>query len=344
MNCKKIGVVGLGAISNRHIESICNNNFFKLISVCDVNKKITDSVSKKLSVNGYYSIDDMIKNENLDIITILTPNGIHLENMISCINNGIDFIVEKPAALKKEDLINVIELSKKHNVNGYCVLQVRYNNTIKLLKKVLDKGIIGSIRSVSLVQRWQRPLEYFSGWRGLKDIGGGVLHEIGIHYLDVLQYVFGKPNVTSSSCYNTKHRGVDIDDTVYSILDFNGKFGGTCEITISAEPNNLECSISILGSNGFIKIGGKALNAVESYNFLSYKSKLDFEYILEEIKIDNKPNNYGSYEGSCPNHNIVYEMIQKNNAVTLKDSVNVISLIEDIYNKSNYYNCNNPLI
>ena len=148
---------------------------------------------------------------------------------------------------------------------------------------------------------------------------------------DLFQYVFGKPKVHSSKIYNTKHVSVDIEDTIYSILDFD-EFGGTCEITISAEPRNLECSLSILGSNGFVKIGGKAMNIIESANFLSHGSQTEFEKIRKKYKISNEPNNYGSYEGSCPNHPFVYRNL---NEFKMEESISVISLIDEIYQKSN---------
>jgi predicted dehydrogenase len=153
---------------------------------------------------------------------------------------------------------------------------------------------------------------------------------VGIHYLDVLQKLFGKPKVFSSKVYSNKHMNVDIEDTIYSIFDF-GDFGGTCEVTIAAEPHNLECSISIQGSNGFIKIGGKALNIIESANFLSYGCQYEFDKLLKKFYIKNDANDYGSYQGSCPNHPYVYQNL---NEFNLEESKNVISLIEEIYEKS----------
>ncbi len=113
---------------------------------------------------------------------------------------------------------------------------------------------------------------------------------------------------------------MDIEDTIYSIFDFGG-FGGTCEVTIAAEPQNLECSISIIGANGYVKLGGKALNIIESANFLSHK-----------YDISTEPNNYGSYQGSCPNHPFVYQNLKD---FDMSETLNVISLIDEIYEKSN---------
>ena len=191
--------------------------------------------------------------------------------------------------------------------------------------------MLGKIRGVNLVQRWQRPVEYFSGWRSIPNVGGGTLHEVGIHYLDILQYLIGVPRIVSATSYNTKHVQSDIEDTIYSLVDYKD-FGGTIEVTISAEPHNLECSISILGSNGFIKLGGKALNLIESYNFLSHGAKKQFESIISnhENVTYIPPNNYGSYLGSCPNHLGVYQNL---NMFKLKNTKNSLQIIENIYEK-----------
>ena len=116
------------------------------------------------------------------------------------------------------------------------------------------------------------------------------------------------------------------------MLDY-GSFGGTAEVTVSAEPKNLECSIQILGSNGYLKIGGKALNVIETYSFLSNGAEVKFKEILENNDTGNKSfNDYGSYLGSCPNHTEVYKNIEKFN---LTESKNGIKFIEKIYEKAN---------
>jgi len=144
-----------------------------------------------------------------------------------------------------------------------------------------------------------------------------------------------KPKSISSKVYSIKHKDVDIEDTVYSILDFKD-YGGTLEITIASEPTNLECSLSILGSNGFLKIGGKAMNIIESANFLSNGARVQYQNLVDNSKIPNKPNSYGSYQGSCPNHPDLYKNIDKYNIL---ESLPAIELIDQIYKQSDvkYY-------
>ena len=327
----KVGIIGCGAILPRHLEAINANPNFELTALCDIQKDLVESLSKKHNVLPYTDYKEMVMSKNVDFVTIATPNSLHHEQSIFSLKNGCDILVEKPVSFSVEEIEDIIKVSKKHKQEVFCVLQVRLNPTVQLLKEIISNNLLGDIRAVNLVQRWQRPIEYFTGWRSIPSIGGGTLYEVGIHYLDVFQYVFGKPKVHSSKVYSTKHTSVDIEDTIYSIFDFN-TFGGTCEITIAAEPRNLECSLSILGANGFVKIGGKALNIVESANFLSHGSQTEFDKIRKKYKISNEPNNYGSYEGSCPNHPFVYQNL---NEFKMEESINVISLIDEIYEKSN---------
>jgi predicted dehydrogenase len=331
MNKHKVGIVGCGAILPRHLESIEANDNFELVAICDIQEDLVKNLSKKLNVPYFTNYKDLIESGIADFITIATPNSLHVNQAIYALQNGCDVLVEKPVSFTKEEVNQIIETANKNNKNAYCVLQVRLNPTVSLLSEVLNSNLLGKIRSVNFVQRWQRPFEYFTGWRALPNVGGGTLYEVGIHYLDILQKLFGKPSVHSSKIYSNKHINVDIEDTIYSIFDF-GDFGGTCEVTIAAEPQNLECSLSVIGANGYIKLGGKALNIVESANFLSHGSQSEFEKIKKKYNISTEPNNYGSYQGSCPNHPFVYQNLKD---FDISETLNVISLIDEIYKKSN---------
>ena len=336
MNKKKykVTLVGCGAILPRHIESILSNSeFFEIHGFYDIDQNLSKHFSKKYGVINYKTFEEILADKECNLVSILTPNSYHFEQSKNIILNGKSVLVEKPVSTKSEEIMELHRLSLEQNVQAFCVLQVRLNQSVSILESVLRKKLLGNINSVSLIQRWQRPLEYFTGWRSIPSVGGGTLYEVGIHYLDVLQKVFGKPEVVGSKTYHNKHKEVDIEDTIYSIVDW-GNYGGTIEVTIASEPTNLECSISVQGSNGYLKLGGKALNIVESYNFLTNGVKKEFENILKENQIDIEPNKYGSYQGSCPNHPTLYKNIIENpNQFEILESYNAIKLIEEIYEK-----------
>jgi UDP-N-acetyl-2-amino-2-deoxyglucuronate dehydrogenase len=326
-----VGIIGCGAIFNRHVLSIKENKNFKLVSICDIDKNLVEDLAKNLNVKAYTDYKEMAKDKDVNFIVIASPNYYHYEQSIFCLKNKCDVLIEKPVSFKSIDIDDISRIAKEYNQKAFCVLQVRLNNSVAIVKETLSKKLLGELRGVSFVQRWQRPYEYFSGWRNSVKIGGGTLYEVGIHYLDVLQMLFGMPQIIATKTYKTKHKLANVEDTVYSLLDF-GKFGGTAEITVSAEPKNLECSIQIMGSNGYLKIGGKALNVIETYNFLSNGSQVKFEQILEDFNKENNDfNDYGSYLGSCPNHTDVYKNIEK---FSIEESKLGIELIEKIYKKA----------
>lgn len=328
----KVGIIGCGGIFPRHIEAIEANSDFELKSVCDIQKPLVKSLGKRYNVPFYTDYKEMILIEDLNFIVIATPNSLHKEQAIFSLEKGCDVLIEKPVTFNIEDLNEILETSKKEKQKAYCVLQVRLNPTVSLAKEILSKNLLGNIRGFSFTQRWQRPLEYFSGWRGEPNVGGGILYETGIHYLDILQYLIGNPKeILSTKTYTTKHKEGVIEDTVYSLVDY-GDFGGTIESTIASEPHNIESSITLMGSNGYVKIGGKALNIIESANFLSHGCTIEYQNLLKQYSYSKDPNSYGSYQGSCPNHPEVYRNLDKFN---LEETKNVITFIENIYKKAN---------
>ena len=147
--------------------------------------------------------------------------------------------------------------------------------------------------------------------------------------------MLGKPDVLSAKKYNTKHKKTEIEDTVYATLDYN-KFGGNIEVTISSEPRNLECSLSILTDCGFIKIGGKAMNIFEQISFADEGLETKVKKIVSKDNFVGIPNSYGSYAGSCPNHPDLYKNIDN---FSLIQTRSVLQLIDKIYENCNvkYY-------
>ena len=128
---------------------------------------------------------------------------------------------------------------------------------------------------------------------------GGTLLTQGIHYLDVMHYVLGDVKSVFARTNTVGHK-MDMEDVVHAIIDFESGALVNLEFTVCAYPHNLECSFTVLGKDGTIKIGGSAMNVCELW-VVKDKPK---PYIPEGLA----PNQYagGSYVVSCPNHYFVY--------------------------------------
>ena len=331
MNKYNLAILGCGAIFSRHIAAInFNSDYYKLIGVFDPNPEtIKLQKDSLLGIKIYNSEDEVYSDEVVNCIVILTPSYLHYQIAIKSLDNNKHVIIEKPATFYSHELNHIIELATKKNLNVFGVLQVRLNPSVIIAKTAIEKGCLGLIRGVSLVQRWQRPLSYFIGWRGSMETCGGVIREFSIHYLDILQYLVGLPKVLHSSFYNTKFTNTNISDTIYALFDFN-KFGGSFEISIAAEPKNIECTLSILTDKGFLKLGGKSLDEIIAVEFNDSETMDNFLLIKNSVLENNQ--SLTALTGASPYHPELYKQIFINpSSFHLKQTFNVIKLIEGIY-------------
>ncbi|HMT03579.1 MAG TPA: Gfo/Idh/MocA family oxidoreductase [Burkholderiales bacterium] len=326
----RIAVLGCGAIFNRHLSAInANKDNFELIGVFDPDTELLQKQTQQLKVKLYKNENEVYLDNEINCIVILSPSHLHFLQAMKALKHKKNVILEKPATFLAYEIDELELCAKVNDVNIFCILQVRLNPSVIIVKQLLEQQLLGKIRGVSLIQRWQRPISYFSGWRGSMKTGGGILREFAIHYLDVLQYLVGMPSVLSASFYNTKFIDFDTNDTIYALLNFK-HFGGSVEITISSEPKNLECSLSIMGEYGFIKLGGKSLDEISTADFLSNDIKNQFN-LIEESVMAKEIKDFVN-QGSCPHHPELYKQISiKPKLFTLNQTFNVIKLIEEIY-------------
>lgn len=326
----KVAVLGCGAIFSRHLAALnANKDDYEFIGYYDPKPEIQSKLSKELPQQRCYTSEkEVYQDSNVNCVVILTPSNLHYQQTKESLLNHKSVIVEKPASFKPSQLTELKDLAKIKSLNIFCVLQVRLNPSVKLVQQILHNNLLGDIRSSSLVQRWQRPVSYFTGWRGSYSGCGGVLNEFGIHYLDIMQYLLGVPKVTGAKFFNTKFTSSEVADSAYALFDF-GKFGGTMEICLTAEPHNIEVSLIIMGSNGYLKLGGKSLDQVIAIEFLTTEAKERYELICQDVlghKIDNQVT-----IGACPHHPELYKQIIHNQDLfDIEQTINVIGLIEEI--------------
>lgn len=335
---KKVGIVGCGKIFQAHFQAInYNSKNFSLVAVCDTDKERLKKAHSDTGVSAFSKLDSMLSDMQgkMDTVVIATPNYLHYSQAINALKNNYSIIIEKPISFKAKEVLEIFSLAKSKNLSADAVLQVRYNESVQFLKSAIEKSLLGKIRSASLIQRWQRPPEYFQSWRGNLEVGGGILYEIGIHYLDVMQWVIGEvPGVLDTRTFNTKYKKIAVEDILFSLVVFKNGAPGSIEVSLAAVPSNLECSLAVLGENGYIKISGQTMNKVEVANFEDNSPEI--KKLLKTLrKINNADKtgvyNYGNHLGSSPNHHILYQKISQGKGISLSEAVNSIDLIEKIY-------------
>jgi UDP-N-acetyl-2-amino-2-deoxyglucuronate dehydrogenase len=201
------------------------------------------------------------------------------------------------------------------------------------MRNALEDDLLGDIRSVTLTQRWQRPIGYFKDWRGKIEEGGKSLYEYTIHYLDIIDQLFGSPKVFCTKTFNHKHMDIPFDDTLYSIVQYSNGASGSIEVNVAVEPHNLECSLELIGSKGFLHVGGNALDEITRVEFENEEDQKKWESMEKKAGKALTPNSYGTHVGSCPNHPMIYEKIAEGTGFPISDAIASIKFIENVYAK-----------
>ncbi len=282
-----IALVGCGKVSKKHFKSLYFlKEFYSIKAICDLKKNILKESSEFLSDLFSESIEEIkdlklfnnyshllkeikLKTIQIDLIVICTPSGIHPEQCIMAGELGINVCSEKPLATNHNDAVKLCNFFKKNKAKLFIILQHRVNPYIKLLKKQIDKGRFGKISLITSNVFWHRPQSYYdeAEWRGTKLLDGGALLNQASHYIDLMAYLPNNKIQKISSLASNVDRNIETEDTGVLILEYEKGILGSLSLSILTYPNNLEGSISILGTRGSVKIGGKALNKIENWEF-----------------------------------------------------------------------------
>ena len=326
----RVAVLGCGAIFNRHLAALrANPDTYQFVGYFDPDPRVQEKWAVELAQQKCYSNeDDVYNDESVNFVAILTPSNLHYMQATKAIKSGKNVLLEKPASFKPQQLDELQQLAQQHGVTVSCVLQVRLNQSIAIAKEILQQHLLGTIRGAALVQRWQRPLSYFDGWRETYAGCGGILNEFGIHYLDIMQYLLGVPTPVAAQFFKAKFVNAEVADSAYALLDY-GIFGATMEISLAAEPRNIALSLTIMGSEGYIKLGGKSLDQIVEHGFLTTTTEDKYQQICQQIlgyQITNQVE-----IGACPHHPELYKQLILNpERFNLSVTNDVIKLVHQI--------------
>lgn len=289
----KFGLVGCGRIAKRHSELLGNQAVegARLQAVCDIQPDRADKLAAPFGIRAYYSYEEMLKDDELDVISILTPSGMHAEHAIAAAKAGKHVVVEKPMALRLADADAMIAACDKARVKLFVVKQNRLNVPVVKAREALDAGRFGKLVLGSVRVRWRRDQNYYNqdSWRGTWAQDGGVLANQASHHVDLLEYFMG--DVVSVHARATRSLvDIEAEDTAIATLEFANGALGVVEATNAVRPRDLEGSLSILGEGGSVVIGGFAVNKIATWEFVEPQAGDD--QVLEKFSV-NPPNVYG---------------------------------------------------
>jgi len=198
---KNFAIIGVGGyIAPRHLKAIkeTDNNLLVALDKSD-SVGIMDSYFPKAD---FFTEPERFERhvyklqhgnaEKLDIFSICTPNYLHDAHIRMALLNGADAICEKPLVLNPWNIDALAELEKETGHKIYNILQLRLHPAIINLKKKIEAGDPNKIYDVDLTYITSRGKWFHYSWKGDIAKSGGLATNIGIHFFDMLQYIFGK--------------------------------------------------------------------------------------------------------------------------------------------------------
>ena len=219
-------IIGCGAISHTHINSINGNNLGKIIAVCDIVEERAKAVSAEAGCDKYYTDYKTMLAEctEADVVHICTPHYLHAEMAIFALEHGFDVYLEKPCAMTPAEAKTIVEASERTGKKVCVSFQNRLVKTTAAAKRIISEGRLGKLLGMKGIVTWERSGKYYteSGWRGTwATEGGGVLMNQSIHTLDLLYCFGGKVKSVEGSVALRKNKGtIEVEDTAEATILF----------------------------------------------------------------------------------------------------------------------------
>ncbi|UCD37857.1 MAG: Gfo/Idh/MocA family oxidoreductase [Fidelibacterota bacterium] len=256
-----ISLVGCGIISEVQAEAIQNADNAELVSVYSRKRENAERIGEQFQVPWSTDWDAFIQDEQVDIVSICTPSGNHLDYGRQAAKAGKHVVVEKPIEVTLERGRELIQICRNRGVRLAVIFQNRYMPEVQRLKRHLEAGELGDIFLASAYVKWYRKQEYYDSaeWRGSFALdGGGVLINQAIHTIDLLQWMVGEVESISGHIGTLTHERIEGEDNAVAVLRFKGGALGVIEGSTSVLPP-MPRRLEIHGTQGTAILTGSAL-------------------------------------------------------------------------------------
>ena len=254
------GLLGAGLVAPFHAKSIRASKGGQLVAVCDMNQERAGKLAQEYGCRAYATLDEMLRDPQIHVVNVLTPNHLHCEAVLKCAQAGRHVITEKPPAMSLKDTDAMIAACAQRGLKFGCTVQCRVRKAIQAIKQALASGRFGKLLHADAYMKWFRSTEYYFSdpWRSSRQSGAGVTIQHAFHYLDLLQYLAGSVARVEAKMTNLSHPSVQLEDTVLAFLRFRNGAQGVFEASTALWPGT-DIRIEINGADGTAIVTGEKM-------------------------------------------------------------------------------------
>ena len=266
----KFGIIGAGMIGRFHAKAITDMEGGSLHSVFDLNQERAEALAADFGAKAYSDMAEFLGDNELEIVTVGTPSGAHLDPTLAALNAGKHAIVEKPLEVTTERIDQLMAAAAKSGKTLAAVLNRRFHPGMDAFKRASDQNRFGTLASASAYIKWYRDQAYYdsAGWRGTWALdGGGALMNQSIHTVDALLYLAGPVKRVTANTSLLAHERIEVEDHCVALLEFeNGARGvieaSTCTWSKYGHPARVQLS----GTEGSVFLADEAFEIWDFQN------------------------------------------------------------------------------
>jgi UDP-N-acetyl-2-amino-2-deoxyglucuronate dehydrogenase len=262
------GIIGTGTIGRFHAQAIRNMSGGRLHSVYNHRPESASSLGAEFNIPSYSDLEKFLADPSLDLVTIATPSGAHLEPTLAALAAGKHVICEKPLEVTTRRIDEMMAAAALADRTVAAILNRRFNPAMDAFKNACDQNRFGRMVSASCYIKWFRSQAYYDSaeWRGTAALdGGGALMNQGIHSIDALLYLAGPVRSVQANTACLAHERIEVEDTAVALLEFENGARGVIEgSTCSWSQNGHPARIQICGTEGSVFLADEGF---ESWDF-----------------------------------------------------------------------------
>ncbi len=253
MKVWNFGIIGAGLIADFHARAIGQIDNAKLAGFFDIVGEQSQKLADKFSARAFESLDQMLADDEIDIVSIATASGAHLEPALAAAKAGKHVLCEKPLEVTLARIDAMIEAHNKSGTVLGGIFQYRFDDAIVPLKQAIDSGRFGKITYAGIYVPWWRTDEYYKdSWHGTWKLdGGGALMNQSIHMIDLLCYLAGPIESVQAFMATLGHPQIEAEDTATAVVRFGGGALGVIYGTTASWPGQLK-RLEITGTKGTV--------------------------------------------------------------------------------------------
>ncbi|EQB38088.1 MULTISPECIES: Gfo/Idh/MocA family protein [Virgibacillus] len=309
----KVGIIGLGSISEMHLASYENHQDVEIYAVCDINEeRAREKAGKHHAKKFYTNYYDLLRDSEIEAVSICTWNNTHAEISIAALDAGKHVLIEKPLCKTVEEALNIQKAVKRSEQTLQVGFVRRFGTNTQVLKRFIDSGDIGDIyyAKASCIRALGNP----GGWFADKErSGGGPLIDLGVHVIDMCWYLMGKPKLQSISgnAYHklgnrsnienkSYYKAADYDpykntveDMANAVIRFENGASLMVDVSFTLHAREDTIAVSVFGDKGGAEIepelqlitekNNTILNTTPQIDALTFDFKTGFQHEIDHF-------------------------------------------------------------